>query len=161
MLKQPKVLVIDIGGTNVKFLATGQRDPRRFPSGKHLAPEQLVREVRKATRDWEYDVVALGFPGLVNDAGPYAEPINLGKGWVGFDFAAAFGKSVRVMNVAAMQALGIYQGGRMLFLGLGTGLGSTLISGKVIVPLEIGRLRFDGEYTLEEVLGRRGLARLG
>src|SRR6185437_8122498 len=102
MPKQLNVLVIDIGGTNVKFLATGQAEPRRFPSGKHLAPEQLVREVCKAARDWDYDVVALGYPGVVDDRGPHFEPKNLGQGWVGFDFSAAFGKPVRVMNDAAM-----------------------------------------------------------
>src|SRR5437588_9264235 len=119
MPRHKKVLVIDIGGTNVKFLAAGQKEPRSFPSGKHLTPDQLVRAVLQASRDWEYDVVAIGYPGLVNDRGPAAEPKNLGRGWVGFDFETAFDKPVRVMNDAAMQALGSYQGGRMLFLGLG------------------------------------------
>src|SRR5437899_10828199 len=118
MPRHTTVLVIDIGGTNVKFLATGEKEPRSFPSGKHLGPDQLVRDVLKATRDWKYDVIALGFPGLVNQRGPSVEAKNLGRGWVGFDFAGAFAKPVRVMNDAAMQALGSYQGGRMLFLGL-------------------------------------------
>jgi polyphosphate glucokinase len=117
--------------------------------------------VLDATKDWEYDVVTIGYPGLVNEHGPYADAKNLGPGWVGFDFEAAFGKPVRVINDAVMQALGSYQGGRMLFFGLGTSIGSALISGRVIVPLEIGILRFDHEQTLEDVLGRQGLKRLG
>ena len=161
MPSRKQVLVIDVGGTNVKFRASGVRCRRSFPSGKDLTPAQLVRAVVKATRDWKYDVVALGYPGVVNEHGPAIEPKNLGSGWVGFDFSAAFGKPVRVMNDAAMQALGSYEGGRMLFLGLGTGLGSTLISGKVIVPLEIGRLPFDGEHNLEDALSKQGLVRLG
>ena len=155
------ILTVDIGGTKVKILATGQTEPRKAPSGKDFTPARLVETVRGLAHDWEYDAVSIGYPGLVGPHGPRSEPGNLGPGWVGFDFAAAFGKPVKMVNDAAMQALGSYEGGRMLFLGLGTGLGSALITGHVIVPLELGRLFFDGERTLGEVLGRRGLERLG
>ena len=119
-----KVLVIDIGGTNVKMLASGKETPRKFPSGRELTPEQMVAGVVAATADWEYEVVSIGFPGPVMCGQPIAEPANLGPGWLGFDFEAAFHRPVRVINDAAMQALGSYQGGKMLFLGLGTGLGT-------------------------------------
>jgi hypothetical protein len=155
------ILSVDIGGTKVKILATGQTKPRKAPSGREFTPARLVETVRALAHDWEYEAVSIGLPALVGPQGPRSEPGNLGPGWVGFDFAAAFGKPVKMVNDAAMQALGSYEGGRMLFLGLGTGLGSTLITGHVIVPLELGRLMFDGERTLGEVLGRRGLERLG
>src|SRR5437763_11173908 len=137
-----KILAIDVGGTKVKVLASGQTEPRKASSGKGLTPARLVERVRELAADWEYEAVSIGYPGLVGEGGPRAEPGNLGPGWVGFDFAAAFGKPVKMINDAAMQALGSYEGGRMLFLGLGTGLGSTLITGNVIVPLELGRLPF-------------------
>ncbi len=155
-----KVLVIDIGGTKIKLLASSQTEPRKLASGKKLTPKRLVDAVREATADWQYDGISIGYPGLVGPNGPRAEPGNLGPGWVGFDFAAAFERPVRIINDAALQALGSYDGGRMLFLGLGTGLGSTLIADNVIVPLELGRLRHMDE-TIGELLGRRGLARLG
>jgi polyphosphate glucokinase len=155
------ILVIDIGGTKVKVLATGQTEPRKAPSGKEFTPSRLVETARELAQDWEYEGISIGYPGMVGAQGPRSEPGNLGPGWVGFDFAAAFGKPVKMVNDAAMQALGSYEGGRMLFLGLGTGLGSALIAGNVIVPLEVGRLLYDGERTLSEVLGRRGLERLG
>jgi len=155
------ILVIDIGGTKVKVLATGQTEPRKAPSGKDFTPSRLVETARELARDWEYDGISIGYPGMVGAQGPRSEPGNLGPGWVGFDFAAAFGKPVKMVNDAAMQALGSYEGGRMLFLGLGTGLGSSLIAGNVIVPLELGRLPYDGERTLSEVLGRRGMERNG
>src|SRR5262249_11379770 len=117
--------------------------------------------VRALAHGWDYEAVSIGYPGMVGPQGPRSEPGNLGPGWVGFDFAAAFGKPVKMVNDAAMQALGSYEGGRMLFLGLGTGLGSALITGHVIVPLELGQLRHDGVRTVGEVLGRRGLARSG
>ncbi len=155
------ILVIDIGGTKVKILATGQTEPRKAPSGKGFTPARLVEAVRELADGWDYEAISIGYPGLVGGNGPRAEPGNLGAGWVGFDFAAAFGMPVKMVNDAAMQALGSYEGGRMLFLGLGTGLGSALITGNFIVPLELGRLRFDGERTYGEVLGRKGMERLG
>jgi hypothetical protein len=155
------VLVVDIGGTNVKILATGQTEPRKAPSGREFTPAKLIDTVRTLAHDWEYEAITIGCPALVGPHGPRSEPGNLGPGWVGFDFAAAFGKPVKMVNDAAMQALGSYEGGRMLFLGLGTGLGSTLIAGHVIIPLELGRLLYDGKRTLSEVLGRAGLAKLG
>jgi len=139
-----KVLVIDLGGSNVKMLATGQPEARKAPSGKKMTPHMLVAVVQEMTAGWEYEAIAFGFPGVVDVNGPINEPVNLGKGWVGFDFSAAFGKPVKLINDAAMQALGSYEGGRMLFLGLGTGLGSTLISDRVILPLELGVLPYKG-----------------
>lgn len=155
------ILAIDIGGTKVKVLLKGQTEPRKAPSGKEFTPAKLVEVIRELAADWEYDVISIGYPGLVGSHGPRSEPGNLGSGWVGFDFQAAFGKPVKFINDAVMQALGSYDGGRMLFLGLGTGLGSALIAGQVIVPLELGRLRFDDERTLGQVLGRRGLEEIG
>jgi hypothetical protein len=155
------ILTVDIGGTKVKILATGQTEPRKTTSGKDFTPARLVEAVRELARGWDYEALSIGLPALVGPQGPRSEPGNLGPGWVGFDFAAAFGKPVKMINDAAMQALGSYEGGRMLFLGLGTGLGSALITGHVIVPLELGRLLYDGERTLGEVLGRHGLERLG
>jgi polyphosphate glucokinase len=152
-----KILAIDIGGTKVKVLATGETEPRKFESGKRLTPAQMVEQVRELTRDWQYEAISIGFPGLVGEHGPRSEPGNLGSGWVGFDFAAAFGLPVRITNDAAMQALGGYEGGRMLFLGLGTGLGSALIADHVIVPLELGRLMYRDGRPLGEVLGHQGL----
>jgi polyphosphate glucokinase len=155
------ILAVDIGGTKVKILASGQTEPRKARTGKGFTPARLVETVRELALGWDYEAVSLGYPGLVGLHGPRSEPGNLGPGWVGFDFAAAFGKPVKMVNDAAMQALGSYEGGRMLFLGLGTGLGSALITGNVIVPLELGRLLYDGDRNLGEILGRRGLERLG
>jgi hypothetical protein len=155
------ILTIDIGGTKVKILATGQTESRKTASGKNFTPARLVDAVRALAQDWSYDAISIGYPGQVGLQGPRSEPGNLGAGWVGFDFASAFDKPVKMVNDAAMQALGSYEGGRMLFLGLGTGLGSALITGHVIVPLELGQLPYDGERTLGEVLGRRGLERIG
>jgi polyphosphate glucokinase len=156
------VLTIDIGGSHVKLLASTQTEPRRFDSGKELTPENLVARVRQLTVDWRYEVIALGFPGAVGPKGLMEEPANLGDGWVGFDFERAFGCPVRVVNDAVMQALGAYAGGRMLFLGLGTGLGSALVCERVLVPLELGDLPYchpdarpPGE-TLAEQLGKKG-----
>jgi polyphosphate glucokinase len=157
----PPILVIDIGGTKVKILATGQTEPRKAPSGKEFTPAKLVEAVRELAQGWDYEAISIGFPGLVGTHGPRCEPGNLGPGWVGFDYAAAFGLPVKMVNDAAMQALGSYDGGRMLFLGLGTGLGSALIAGSVIVPLELGRLPFDADQTLGEILGRKGMQRVG
>jgi hypothetical protein len=155
------ILVIDVGGTRMKMLASGQTEPRRRPTGPEMTPQALVAAVQEMTADWEYEAISLGYPGQVGSDGPRAEPGNLGPGWVGFNFAAAFGKPVRIMNDAAMQALGAYDGGRMLFLGLGTGLGSALISDGVIVPLELGQLPAPGGGLLGQKLGRAGLRELG
>ncbi len=156
-----RVLVIDVGGNNVKLLATGQKEPRKVPSGPDLTPRRMVAEVRRAAADWAYDAVTIGFPGPVRDGHPAQEPHNLGRGWVRVDYATAFGRPVRIVNDAAMQALGSYHGGRMLFLGLGTGLGAALVLDGLIHPLEIAHLPYDGELTYEDLLGRRGLDRLG
>jgi hypothetical protein len=156
-----KVLVIDIGGSHVKLLATGQAAPARFDSEIRLTPDDLLAQVRPLIANWEYDVVSLGYPGTVGPDGPVAEPGNLGNGWVGFDFAKAFGRRVRVVNDAAMQALGAYDGGRMLFLGLGTGLGSALVTDRVVIPLELGCLPYAPGETLAQHLGKEGLERLG
>ena len=160
MKRAPKVLSVDIGGTNVKILATGQTERRRFPSGRTLTPEAMVSQVRELATDWTYDVVAIGYPGRIVEERILSEPRNLGPGWVGFDFAAAFGRPVKLINDAAMQALGSYQGGTMLFLGLGTGLGSALIVRGHIVPMELGALSY-GKASIEDHLGLRGLQKLG
>ncbi len=155
-----KVLVVDIGGTNVKMLASGQEIPRRFPSGKKMTPLQMIQGVLGATKDWEYEAITIGYPGPVLCGQPMTEPANLGPGWMGFDFAAAFHHPVKVLNDAAMQALGGYRGGKMLFLGLGTGLGATVILNGVLEPLELGRFRYK-KTTVENYVGKRGLQRLG
>jgi polyphosphate glucokinase len=156
-----KILVIDLGGTKLKVLASGQTEPRKVASGPTMTPGEMVEAVKKLSKDWEYEAVSLGYPGLVGGSGPRSEAQNLAPGWVGFDFAAAFQMPVRILNDAAMQALGSYEGGRMLFLGLGTGLGSTLIAGNAIVPLELGSLRYSRTQKLGDVLGRQGLKRIG
>ena len=155
-----KLLVIDIGGNTVKVLVTGETEPRRFPSGPTLTPRQMVSSVLKLTDDWRYDAVSIGVPARVRDHHVVSEPANLGHGWVHFDFAKAFDRPVEVINDAAMQALGSYRRGKMLFLGLGTGLGSALIADSTLVPMELGHLPFrDGTY--ESYLGLKGLKRLG
>jgi polyphosphate glucokinase len=154
--KPMNVLAVDIGGTNVKILATGQKEPRRFPSGPTLTPEHMVAGVKELAADWKYDVVSIGYPGQVVGDRAVTEPRNLAHGWVGFDFQAAFGRPVKVINDAAMQALGSYNGGTMLFLGLGTGLGSALVVRGHIVPMELGALSY-GKGTIEDHLGARGL----
>jgi polyphosphate glucokinase len=156
-----KILAIDVGGTNVKILASGQQEMRRIPSGPTMTPQRMVEEVKELAKDWEYDVVSIGYPGPVVDGKPFLEPHNLAEGWVGFDFALAFGKPVKVVNDAAMQALGSYEGGRMLFLGLGTGLGSALIIDGVLAPLELAHLPYKKKRTFEDYIGIRGLDRLG
>ena len=154
------VLVIDVGGTHVKILATGRDAPREFPSGPTLTPRRMASLVKKLTADWEYDRVSLGYPGPVLHGRPVAEPHNLGKGWVGFDFAGAFGCQVKVVNDAAMQALGSYQGGKMLFLGLGTGLGSALIVDGFLEPMELAHLPYK-QGTYEDYVGLRGFKKYG
>lgn len=155
-----RVLVVDIGGTNVKILATGQKTPRKFPSGSKLTPKQMVAGVKALAAGWKYDRVAIGYPGLVRDGRAASEPHNLGRTWVGFDFASEFGCPVRVINDAAMQALGSYERGLLLFLGLGTGLGAALVADGVVIPMELAHLSFkNGTY--EDYLGVRALKRLG
>jgi polyphosphate glucokinase len=154
------VLAADVGGSSVKILATGQSERRSFPSGPTLTPRRMVVEVKKLAGDWLYDVVSIGYPGPVLHGRPIAEPYNLGSGWVGFDFAAAFGCPVKVVNDAAMQAFGSYQGGKMLFLGLGTGLGSTMIVDGIVEPMELGHLPYK-KGTYEDYVGRAGLKRHG
>jgi polyphosphate glucokinase len=155
------VLVVDIGGSNVKLLRTGTSKPRRFASGPSLTPSDFIKGLMKVSDDWNYDRVSIGYPGKVGAEGPQSESLSLAPGWVGFDFAAALGKPVRIINDAAMQALGSYDGGRMLFLGLGTGLGSTLIVNDAVIPLELGELCATHKRTLGEVLGDAGRKRLG
>jgi polyphosphate glucokinase len=154
------VLVIDIGGNNVKILASGQTEPRKFPSGPSLTPKQMVAGVKKLAGDWKYDVVSIGYPGMVVRNRLVAEPHNLGRGWVGFDFEAAFKRPVKVVNDAAMQALGSYKGGKMLFLGLGTGLGSAMIVDGTIEPMELAHLSYK-KGTYEDYVGERSLEKRG
>ena len=154
------VLVLDIGGTHVKALATGQAAPREFVSGRALTPKRMISKVRKLVADWSYDVIAIGYPGPVVRNRPMADPWNLGKGWVGFNFEAAFKRPVKVINDAAMQALGSYRGGKMLFLGLGTGLGTALIVDGLLEPMELAHLPYR-KATFEDYVGIRGLEKYG
>lgn len=155
-----RVLAVDIGGTNVKILATGQKEPRKFPSGPKLTPKAMVAGVKKAAGDWTYDAVAIGYPGRVRHGKITIEPHNLAKGWIGFDFKSAFGCPVQIVNDAAMQALGSYKSGLLLFLGLGTGLGSALVADGVVVPMELAHLPYRNS-TWEGYLGARSLKRRG
>lgn len=155
------ILVIDVGGTHIKVLATGRKKPLRIRSGPKMSAKEMVRAVRRATTDWQYSVVSIGYPGPVLHGKPVTEPRNLGDGWVGFDFKKAFGCPVRVINDAAMQALGSYKGGRMLFLGLGTGLGSALIVDGVLEPMELAHLPYKKGRTYEQYVGKAGLKRSG
>lgn len=162
MQKQPKsILAIDVGGTNVKVLATGQKEPIKIPSDPKMTAKKMVQEVRQATKDWNYSLVSIGYPGPVVHGHPLCNPHNLAGGWVGFDFRKAFGRPVKIVNDAAMQALGIYRGGRMLFLGLGTGLGSAMIVDGILEPMEVAHLPYKKGRTYEDYLGIRGLKRLG
>jgi polyphosphate glucokinase len=156
-----KVLVIDVGGTNLKVSLGGPEPPRKIPSGRDLTAERMAREVVEAAAGWDYEAVSVGFPGPVTDGRPAEEPKNLGRGWVGYDFDAAFGRPVRVINDAAMQALGSYEGGHMLFLGLGTGLGSALVYEGVLAPLELAHMPYRKGRTYEDYLGLRGYQRMG
>ena len=155
-----KVLVIDIGGTNVKILASGQTEPRKFPSGPTMTPRQMVSGVKKLAGDWKYDVVSIGYPGVIHQGRIVSEPHNLAPKWVGFNFEAAFGCPVKLINDGAMQALGSYKEGIMLFLGLGTGLGSALVVERKVVPMELAHLSY-GKGTYEGYVGLRALKRLG
>jgi len=154
------VLVIDVGGTNVKVLVTGEKEPRKIPSGPTLTPRAMVSKVLAATRDWKYQAVSIGYPGPCRNSRPLSDPPNLGKGWMKFDFAKAFARPVRILNDAAMQALGSYDGGRMLFLGLGTGLGSAMVIDGIVVPMELAHLPYR-DRTFEEFVGARAIERLG
>jgi polyphosphate glucokinase len=155
-----KILVIDVGGTHVKLQASGQRTRRKLPSGPGLTPRRMVRAVGDLVSDWTYEVVSIGFPSRVSRGKIVAEPANLGRGWVGFDFSRAFGRPVKIINDAAMQALGAYQGGRLLFLGFGTGLGTAMIADGVIVPMELAHLPYK-KGTYEDYVGLRGLQKNG
>jgi polyphosphate glucokinase len=161
MKKKKKILVIDVGGTNVKLLASGQTERRKFASGPAMTPQLMVDQLKEVAGDWDYDVVSIGFPAPVANDKPLREPHNLGPGWVDFDYQAAFGKPVKMINDAAMQAIGSYDGGRMLFLGLGTGLGSTLIVDKAVAPMELAHLPYREAQTFEDYVGQRGLDRMG
>jgi polyphosphate glucokinase len=154
------ILVIDVGGTHVKILASGEKDKRALDSGPTLTARQLVSSVKKLADGWEYDVVSIGYPGRVAHDRPMAEPHNLGKGWMGFDFAAAFKLPTKVINDAAMQALGSYRGGKLLFLGLGTGLGSTMIVDGIVQPMELAHLPYK-KRTYEGYVGARALEEFG
>lgn len=159
-MKKNSVLVIDVGGTHVKVLATGQDSKREFVSGPTLTPKRMVSEVRSLVADWKYDAVSIGYPGPVLLNRPTRDPWNLGKGWKGFSFEAAFKLPVKVVNDAAMQALGSYQRGKMLFLGLGTGLGSAVVVDGIVEPMELGHLPYK-KATFEDYVGIRGLEKHG
>jgi polyphosphate glucokinase len=155
------ILAIDVGGSHVKLMTNRGRTKREFVSGPDLSAKTTVKEVKKLTKDWSYDVISLGYPGPVVRNRPHAEPHNLGRGWKRFDFERAFGRPTRVVNDALMQALGSYKGGRMLFLGLGTGLGSAMIIDGALVPMELGHLPYRKGKTFEDYAGIAGLKRLG
>ena len=159
--KAHKVLVVDTGGTNIKLLVSGQKEPRKIPSGPTMTAGKMVREVKECVKDWKFDRVSLGYPGPIINGHPLREPHNLGGGWMRFNFSKAFGCPVKILNDAAMQALGSYKGGRMLFLGLGTGLGSAMIVEGMLEPMELAHLTYKNGKTYEDYLGRRGLERLG
>lgn len=155
------ILVVDIGGTGVKLMRTGETKRRRFSSGGEMTPEKMMASIAENTKGWSYEAVSIGYPGRVSRSGPQSEPLALGRGWVGFDFGAAFKCPVRIVNDACMQAIGSYDGGRMLFIGLGTGIGSTLIVDNVVVALELGELPVRRRKTLWQLLGAEGLRALG
>jgi len=156
-----KILVVDVGGNKLKIVVSGQKVPYKVPSGPHLSAAQMVAAVRKVLSGTKYDRVSVGYPGPVKDNRPAEEPVNLGRGWVRFNYTRAFGKPVRFINDAAMQAFGSYRGGRMLFLGLGTGLGSALVLDGLVQPLEMAHLPYRSGKTYEDFLGKRGLDRMG
>jgi polyphosphate glucokinase len=156
-----RVLVIDVGGTHVKILATGKKEHRAVESGPTMTAEHMVVEVKQLAAGWRYDAVSIGYPGPVVHNRPLQEPRNLGAGWVGFDFRGAFGRPVKLINDAAMQALGSYKGGHMLFFGLGTGLGSAMVVDGIVEPMELGHLPYKKGRTYEDYVGLRGLKQLG
>jgi len=156
-----RILVIDVGGTHVKLLASGRRLPLKFDSGPRMTPARMVEQIKRLTTDWKYDAVSLGYPGLVVHGRIVSEPHNLAAGWVGFDFTRSFKKPVKIINDAAMQALGDYRGGRMLFVGLGTGMGSAMIVDGDVEPMELGHLPYKKGRSYEDYAGAQGLRRLG
>jgi predicted NBD/HSP70 family sugar kinase len=156
-----RVLVVDVGGTHVKFRVAAHGAVEEFRSGRRMTPARMMRQLRKLTPGLHFDAVSIGYPGVVFHGKIAGEPHNLGRGWVGYDFARAFGKPVRVINDAAMQAIGSYRGGRMLFLGLGTGLGATLIIDGVVEPTEVGHMPYKDGHTYEDYVGERGRRRRG
>jgi polyphosphate glucokinase len=156
-----RILVIDIGGTNLKVAGTGHPETVKIPSGTEMSAARMVREVKKAAQGWGYQAVSIGYPGLVVNGRPVHEPHNLALGWVNFDFRKAFGCPVKMINDAAMQALGSYEGGTMLFLGLGTGLGSALVSESGLEPMELAHLAYRKHKTYEDYAGLRGLEVMG
>jgi predicted NBD/HSP70 family sugar kinase len=156
-----KILVIDVGGTHVKVLASGQKTPIKIPSGSKMTARKMVKLVREATMKWRYEAVSIGYPGPVIANRPMREPHNLGDGWVHFDFHRAFGRPTKVVNDAAMQALGSYSKGRMLFLGLGTGLGSAIVFDGIVEPMELAHLPYKKGRTYEDYVGQHGLERFG
>jgi polyphosphate glucokinase len=160
-LSGQQILVVDVGGNNIKVRCSGSDERRKTPSGRTLTAEMMVEKVRDLAADWHYDVLTIGCPGPVKNDRITLQPVNLGPGWVGFDFAAAFGKPTRLLNDAAMQALGSYEGGKMLFLGLGTGLGAALVVEHIVLPLEVAHLPYKKRGTFEDHVGTRGLVRLG
>jgi polyphosphate glucokinase len=155
------ILVVDIGGTKVKILATGHTEPRKAPTGREFTPARLVATVKRLSQGWNYDALTIGLPTPVGLHGAQSEPGNLGTGWVGFDFASAFGKPVKIINDAVMQALGSFEHGRMIFLGLGTGVGSALIADNIIVPMEISHFPYDAKRSFNDILCRAGLRKYG
>jgi polyphosphate glucokinase len=159
--QQKTILAVDVGGTHVKVMTNKGHTRREFVSGPHLSAKEMVKQVKALTEDWSYNLISVGYPGPVVHDRPLAEPHNLGHGWIGFDFAKAFGRPTKVVNDALMQALGSYQGGRMLFLGLGTGLGSAMIVDGVLEPMELGHLPYRKSETFEDRVGAKGLERLG
>jgi polyphosphate glucokinase len=156
-----RVLAVDVGGNHIKMRVFGRREMRQFESGPKMTPRQMVAQVHELTGDWIYDAVSIGYPGMVVHGTVVAEPHNLGRGWVGFDFRKAFGRPTHILNDAAMQAIGSYEGGRMLFLGLGTGLGSALVVDGIVESMELAHLPFKKGRTYEDYVGDRGLRRLG
>ena len=155
-----EILAIDIGGTHIKILATGQTESRKFPSGTTMTPQNMVEGVLELAHGWTYEAISIGYPGVIKKGKIITEPHNLGHGWVGFDFEAAFKLPIKIMNDAAMQALGSYRDGILLFLGLGTGLGSCIIADGAVVPMEVGHLPYK-KGTYEDYVGLNGLERLG
>ncbi len=155
------ILTVDVGGQNVKVLASNETEPRKMPSGRSLTAAEMVKGVKDLTSDWTYEVVSIGYPGQVVHNMPAHEPVNLGRGWVAFDYAAALERPTKIINDAAMQALGSYEGGRMLFIGLGTGLGTAMILEGVVEPMELGHLPYRKRMSYEDYVGLRGMKRLG
>ena len=159
--KHPQVLAIDVGGTHVKLLMTGQKEPIKFVSGPRMTAKRMVAEVKRAIHGWKFDCISIGYPGPIINGHPLREPHNLGGGWMSINFHKAFGHPVKVINDASMQALGSYEGGKMLFLGLGTGLGSAMISDGILEPMELAHLFYKKGKTYEDYLGIRGLEKYG